>query len=1204
NRTIRAEDIFKKILDRTKVVTSRKCHEDRKKMKLLLFRKVTMMTVKTESDLAVGSPSELSRRLYNQSLAVSSTSADQVQGQSSRPRLLRHCEHGRLLSNFSRNRLRFLSITLPADARGILGTKFFANNNVIIDYERKLMKLENCMIAFCNEAYEAEKEETQDQPRKMAPMRRITSTEKTDKSSHTQRVSHGRTEQNDPLEIIYEEDQLLGDENFERNGETPLLEPEDPANPGNPENPEESVKPEDPEDPGNTKDPENPEIPESPEDPEVPEETKSRERTFIECKEKLFMRKDNYAFFVDSNSAPCDDGARHLQSQDKLPKVQDIKPGEIARIKKKNAFNYAICIKDRLDSTPMIIQNIERGLQNLKELLIRDDPKTISIAKSETICDVPWTRMEKLFITILDGIKTKIILCKGEIKFVPVHERQQILYNMHSSAVGGHKGISKVFRRARSLYYWKNMKRDIQIYIQRCATCQTKKLIRKKVKQPMIITDSPFEAMEKVCVDIVGPFPRTSRGNNNILTMQCNLTKFCMAAAIPDATAETVADAFLKQFVCIFSCPQIVLSDQGTNFLSKVFVNMAKAFKIKTVTTSAYRPQSNGSLERSHHSLAEYLKTIVSKDKEWDECIELAMFSYNTSVHEAHQFQPYQLVFGKLPNLPTSESIEKSGRIITYTDYVRNLCKKLSVIKGIAREKLIDAKLKAKYYYDKKVNAEEFKVGDSVYLLKGVILEDGTTCNANARHCVSGDGANVFWTTIPEAMCGANKYQVMYEGFVSRISDKENKNVLYSLDTHEYSFALMKTFEESVCGITMIHTEIPRFLIVENPASNHLRVIFRVVIKIVTSVRDKQSKAVTARATSDKMALNNPFVFFDISIDGAYAGKIIFELRADQLPRTAENFRVLCTGERGFGYKNSRFHRIVTSFMCQGGDIVNNNGTGGKSIYPEERYCEDHLLHHNKVGTLSMAARYPQPITSQFFITTVPTPWLDDQHLAFGIVRLGLDVVVHIENCGSVSGKPQREVVIVNCGEMKEAVQDLLVLQHPGNREDGQEMSNSEAPRAPAIPKEPAGDDTVMNELCALVEAEEGTTHPTEPPTSSNNDSDGESSSAEELAAIESAARGLQLLNRNSQKKNRESSPTRSTGTNASNISNEEEVTQPKKKLRRSTLSQGNWINDDRVSFQIHQHMIEAIESTVAGPSSWTIIETSPTTSLRARPPM
>ncbi|CAB0041319.1 unnamed protein product [Trichogramma brassicae] len=194
---------------------------------------------------------------------------------------------------------------------------------------------------------------------------------------------------------------------------------------------------------------------------------------------------------------------------------------------------------------------------------------------------------------------------------------------------------------------------------------------------------------------------------------------FERAIALQDATAETVADAFLKEFICIFSCPQIILSDQGTNFTSKVFVNLAKAFKIKTVTTTAYRPSSKGSLERSHHSLAEYLKTVAGKNKEWDDILEMAMFSYNTSVHEAHQFQPFQLVFGKLPTLPTAETIEKSGKIVTYTDYVRKLCKTLSEIKSIAREKLIDAKLRNKFYYDRKTNAESFKPGDYVYLLKG-----------------------------------------------------------------------------------------------------------------------------------------------------------------------------------------------------------------------------------------------------------------------------------------------------------------------------------------------------------------------------------------------------------------------------------------------------------------------------------------------------
>ncbi|CAB0041045.1 unnamed protein product [Trichogramma brassicae] len=325
------------------------------------------------------------------------------------------------------------------------------------------------------------------------------------------------------------------------------------------------------------------------------------EKILIECREKLFMRKDNYAFFIGCDGRAADEGASQLLSQNKLKTVKS-DPGEVTMIKRRQSVEFAICIKKHNDSTPCIINNIEKGLLALKALIEKLGIYTISIAKSQEISHVPWAHVENMLKTLFVDIEAKIIICKGEIKFVMLQERQQVLRDMHASAIGGHKGISKTMRRMKPIYYWKSMKSDIIKFIQRCDTCQLKKLVRKKVRQPMVISDTPYEAMEKVAIDIVGPLPRTKKGNINILTIQCNLTKFCRAIALQDATAETVADAFLKEFICIFSCPQIILSDQGTNFTSKVFVNLAKAFKIKTVTTTAYRPSSKGSLERSHHS--------------------------------------------------------------------------------------------------------------------------------------------------------------------------------------------------------------------------------------------------------------------------------------------------------------------------------------------------------------------------------------------------------------------------------------------------------------------------------------------------------------------------------------------------------------------------------------------------------------------------
>lgn len=368
---------------------------------------------------------------------------------------------------------------------------------------------------------------------------------------------------------------------------------------------------------------------------------------------------------------------------------------------------------------------LKKGLITLESLLSKLFVKEIVL--NQNSYDSKSANYKIISDLIKESFKSwSIHLCIYKSEAVELFDRikvNEVLQNFHTSPLGGHQGQKRMLSRIKSLYYWVGMKGDVVNFVRECDSCQKNKHSQ-KMKMPMQITTTAKRPFESIALDVVGPL-NISDGNLYLLTFQDNLTKFVGAIPIQNQEAETIAREFVEQIVLKYGTPAGILTDQGTNFLSILFTNVCKLLKIKKVKASAYHPETNGSLERSHRTLKEYLRNFANEAHDnWAGLIPYCMFTLNSTRNEATGYTPFELLFGHEVFIPTSLK-NKPEPVYNYDNYLFELKYKLQKAHQFAHENQIKVKEARKQIFDKKIKVDKFNVGDLVLLINSTQKGEG-----------------------------------------------------------------------------------------------------------------------------------------------------------------------------------------------------------------------------------------------------------------------------------------------------------------------------------------------------------------------------------------------------------------------------------------------------------------------------------------------
>ena len=304
---------------------------------------------------------------------------------------------------------------------------------------------------------------------------------------------------------------------------------------------------------------------------------------------------------------------------------------------------------------------------------------------------------------------------------VPISMRSEIMKTHHDDLFGSHLGVRKTINKISTHYFWPKMVEEIKDWVKSCSSCQTKKgsITGNRVPLVSIKVEGAFH---RIAIDCLGPLPLTESGNKHIVVFAEYLTKWVEAFAVPDITAKTIADLLVRHIFCRHGAPKVILTDQGTNFLSEIVAEVCKLLETTKTQTTPYNPKCDGLVEKFNHTLATMLSMYVNtKQTDWDMYLPFCIFAYNSSIQASSNESPFYLLYGRDPFLPSDAALFCTPSVYDERNhYASDLSKRLTFAWDLAKTHIVKAQEQQKSYYDRKAKPSNFNIGDRVMLFRSV----------------------------------------------------------------------------------------------------------------------------------------------------------------------------------------------------------------------------------------------------------------------------------------------------------------------------------------------------------------------------------------------------------------------------------------------------------------------------------------------------